>query len=137
VSQKLLYCYLTSFHISSDHAACPYIQTDRAVDAHRRLVVFDGVLWQQLLDLLHLEKLKGRLNEAVEQEGEVYKQSKANHLEPLERLPAEAEGDDPDEEGAACVDGGAGCSTDATSDREAKEVEASGRLLVTKKKRSR
>ena len=61
------------------------------------LVVLDRILGQQLLDLVHLEKLKRRLHDAVEQKGEVDEQHETDNLQPLERLPAEAERDDPDE----------------------------------------
>lgn len=69
------------------------------------LVVLDGLLGKQLLDLLDLEELKGRLDNAIEEEGEVNKQGKADNLQPLECLPAQAKGHDPDEQGTARVDG--------------------------------
>ena len=86
--------------------------------------MLDGLLGQQLLDLLDAEEGEGRLDDAVEQEGEVDKQHEAGDLQPLERLPAEAERDDPDEEGAARVDGGARRGADAARDGQAEEVEA-------------
>lgn len=70
------------------------------------LDVFHRLLGQQLLDLLlGPQELKGRLDDAVKEEGEVDEQGEADDLQPLERLPAEAERDDPDEEGPAGVDG--------------------------------
>ena len=86
--------------------------------------MLDRLLGQQLLDLLDAEEGKGRLDDAVEQEGEVDEQHEAGDLQPLERLPAEAERDDPDEEGAARVDGGARRGADAARDGQAEEVEA-------------
>jgi len=83
------------------------------------------LLGQQLLHLLlGLQELKGRLDDAVEQEGEVDEEGEAGHLQPLERLPAEAERDDPDEEGPAGVNGRAGGGADGPRDGEAEEVEA-------------
>lgn len=70
--------------------------------------MFDGVLGEQRLDVFPgTQKLKGRLNDAVEEKGEVHEQREARDLQPLESLPAEAERHNPDEERAACVDGGA------------------------------
>jgi len=70
-----------------------------------RLVMLDGLLGQQLLNFLDLEELQRRLDNTVEEEGEVDEQGEANHLQPLECLPAKTEGDNPDEEGAARVNG--------------------------------
>lgn len=89
------------------------------------LDVLHWLLGQQLLDLLlGPQELKGRLDDAVEEEGEVDEQGEADDLQPLERLPAEAERDDPDEERPARVDGRAGGGADAARDGEAEEVEA-------------
>lgn len=89
--------------------------------------MLNRLLGKQLLDLfLGLEELERRLDDAVEQEGEVHQEHEAHHLEPLEGLPAEAQGHDPDEEGAAGVDGRAGGSAYGTGDGKAEEVEASG-----------
>lgn len=84
-----------------------------------------GLLGQQLLHLLlGPQEFEGRLDDAVEQEGEVDEQGETGNLQPLERLPAEAERDDPDEEGPAGVDGRAGGGADGPRDGEAEEVEA-------------
>lgn len=89
------------------------------------LDVFHRLLGEQLLDLLlGPQELERRLDDAVEQEGEVDEQGEAEDLQPLERLPAEAERDDPDEERPAGVDGRAGGGADGPRDGEAKEVEA-------------
>jgi hypothetical protein len=90
------------------------------------LHVLNRLLRQQLLDLLlRLEAPERRPDDTVEEEGEVHEEGEADDLEPLERLPAEAEGDHPDEEGAARVDGRAGGCADAAGDGESEEVEAS------------
>lgn len=69
--------------------------------------MLDRLLRQQLLDRLpRLEELERRLYQAVEQEGKVHQQGKSDYLQPLERLPAESERDDPDEQRTARVDGG-------------------------------
>lgn len=88
--------------------------------------MFNRLLRQQLLDLLHTQKLERRLHEAVEQESEIHQHGKADDLQPLERLPTEAERDDPDEERAARVDSRARGGADGAGDGEAEEVEASG-----------
>lgn len=54
-------------------------------------MVLDWLLGQEFLNLINLEELKRRLDDAVEEEGEVNKQDKADDLQPLESLPAEAE----------------------------------------------
>ena len=69
--------------------------------------MFNRLLRQQLLHLSNAEELEGGLDDAVEEESEVDEQREADHLEPLEGFPAETERDHPDEERAACVDGGA------------------------------
>lgn len=92
------------------------------------LTVLNRFLGQELLDLFiwDSEELQGRLNDTVEQEGEVNKQGEADNLEPLERLPTQAKGDDPDEKGSASVNGRSRSSTDAPCNGQAKEVEATG-----------
>jgi hypothetical protein len=90
----------------------------------RALVMLNRLLREQLLDLLDAEELKRRLDDAVEQEGEVDEECKPGNLQPLECLPAQAERDDPDEQGAARVDGRPRGSADAARDGEAEEVEA-------------
>lgn len=54
--------------------------------------MLDWVFGQELLDLLvgDLQELKRRLDDSVKQEGEVYEQSKAKDLEPLESFPTQA-----------------------------------------------
>lgn len=87
--------------------------------------MLDRLLGEQLLDLIDgLEELEGRLDDAVEQEGKVHQQREAEDLEPLERLPTQAEGHDPDEKGPASVDSRARCSADLLGDVEAEEVES-------------
>lgn len=89
--------------------------------------VLDWLLGEELLDLvLGPEERERRLDEAVEQEGEVDEEHEPHDLEPLERLPAQAQGHDPDEEGAARVDGGARGGAHGAGDGEAKEVEPTG-----------
>ena len=82
------------------------------------LTVLNGLLGQELLDLFiwDSEELQRRLNDTVEQEGEVNKQGETDNLEPLESLPAQAKGDDPDEQGSASVNGRSRSSTDASCD---------------------
>ena len=62
------------------------------------LVVFNRLMRQERLRFLtRAEERKGGLDDAVEQEGEIDKEHKAEDLEPLKCLPAEAERHDPDE----------------------------------------
>lgn len=89
--------------------------------------MFNRLLRQQLLHLADAEEFERRLDDAVEQESKVDEQAEADDLEPLERLPAEAERDDPDEERAARVDGGAGGGAHAAGYGETEEVEATVR----------
>ena len=91
------------------------------------LVVLDRLLRQQLLNLLDLEKLKGRLDNAVEEEGKVDEKDEAHHLQPLECLPAQTERDQPYEQGAAGIDGRASGGADRSCHRDAEEVEATER----------
>ncbi len=86
--------------------------------------MLDRLFREQLLNLLDAQALERGLDDAVEEESEVDEQGEAEDLQPLESLPAEAERDDPDEEGAAGVDGGARGGGDAARDGEAEEVEA-------------
>jgi hypothetical protein len=90
--------------------------------------MLNRLLRQQLLDLVGVnsKELEGGLHDAVEEESEVDQKNKAEDLEPLERLPPEAEGDDPDEQRAAGVNRGARCGADCPGHREAEEVEATG-----------
>lgn len=69
--------------------------------------MLNRVLWQQRLRLPLHTRLERRPDQVVEQERSVHKECKAQHLEPLESLPAQAERHNPDEECAARVDGGA------------------------------
>jgi hypothetical protein len=51
-------------------------------------MMFNRLLGEQLFNLLvRLQKLQGRLDNAVEEEGEVHEKTKADDLEPLESLP--------------------------------------------------
>lgn len=87
--------------------------------------MLDGLLGKKLLDfLIDLEELEGRLDNAIEKEGEVDEEAETDDLQPLERLPAEAERNDPDEKGTAGVDGGSRGGAHTTGDGDAKEVEA-------------
>lgn len=87
--------------------------------------MLDGLLGQQFLHILFgLEEVKGRGDDAVEEEGEVHQQDEPDDLKPLEGLPAKAERDNPDKQCTAGVDGRARGSADGASDRKAKEVEA-------------
>lgn len=52
--------------------------------------------------------LQRGLHNIIEQESSVDEKPETNDLEPFERLPAQAEGDEPDEEGATGVDCAAG-----------------------------
>ncbi len=64
----------------------------------RHLHVFHGFFRQQLLHLLAgLEELEGRLDDAVEEKREVDQEDEPHDLQRLERLPAQAEGHQPDE----------------------------------------
>ncbi len=72
------------------------------------LHVLDRVFWQQLLwvFLLALDaRLQWRRDDVVEDEGAINEEHEAEDLQPLERFPAQAERDYPDEERAARVDG--------------------------------
>lgn len=60
---------------------------------------------------------------AIEQERPVDEQREADNLQPFEGFPPETEGDDPDEEGTAGVDGGAGGRGDGARDGQAEEIE--------------
>lgn len=89
------------------------------------LQMLNGLLGQQLLRLfLDAQKLEGRLDDAVEQKGGIHQQGEADNLQPLERLPSEAERHNPDEERPARVNGGARGGTDGAGNGEPKEVEA-------------
>lgn len=92
-----------------------------------------GLLGQQLLHmLLGLEEFKGWGNDAIEEEGEVDQQDESDNLKPLERLPAEAERDDPNKERTASVDRRARGSADGARDGKPKEVEATRGLSMTR-----
>jgi hypothetical protein len=95
--------------------------------------VLDGFLRQKLLNLFvwDLEEFERRLDNAIEQEGEVHKQSKADNLKPFEGLPAQSQRDNPDEQGSAGVDSGSGGSTDTSSDRQPKEIETTVERIST------
>lgn len=89
--------------------------------------VLNRLLGKKLFDLLlHPQEFKRGLDDAVEQEGEVHKQGESENLEPLERLPAQAKRNDPNEQSPASVNSRPRGGTDAPGDRETKEVEATG-----------
>ena len=58
-------------------------------------------------------------------------QSESDHLEPLERFPAETEADDPNEERAAGVDCAARSRRDQASYAQTEEVEATACMLAS------
>jgi hypothetical protein len=76
------------------------------------------------------KELKGWLHQTVEEKGRIDEKYEANHLKPLERLPAQPQRDEPDEKCPACVDGRSRGRTDASRHRQAEEVEATIALLV-------
>lgn len=61
--------------------------------------------------------LQRGLHDIVEQERSVNEEAEADDLEPFEGFPAQAEGDEPDEEGAAGVDCAAGGGGDGAGHR--------------------
>jgi hypothetical protein len=65
-----------------------------------------------------------RVDNLIEQRRAPDQQRETEHLQPLERLPAQAQRDEPDEQRAARVDCAAGCCGDLARDGEAEEVEA-------------
>lgn len=79
-------------------------------------MMLDRVLRKKLLVLTLNACLNRRTNEIVEQERAVHQQGKTENLKPLEGLPAEAKRDNPDEESAAGIDGGAGGRADSPGD---------------------
>jgi hypothetical protein len=70
----------------------------------RQSVMLNRILHQQRLRVPLHARLQRRPNQVVEQERAIHQQRKSTNLQPLERLPAEAKRDDPDEERAACID---------------------------------
>ena|SRR5690349_12426568 len=86
--------------------------------------MLNRLLRKQLLDLPDTEELKRRLNNAVEEESEVNEQGEAYNLQPLERLPAETERNDPNEEGSACIDSRTRGGADTACHGQSEEVEA-------------
>ena len=60
--------------------------------------MLDRVFRQQFINLpVWLKTLERRLNNTVEKEGRIYKQRKANNLQPFESFPTKSQGDYPDE----------------------------------------
>lgn len=76
------------------------------------------------------QRLQRRPHNVVEEERAVDEQREADDLQPLEGFPAQAQRDDPDEEGSAGVDCGARGGADGARDGEAEEVEAARGALV-------
>ena len=68
-----------------------------------------------------------RVDDFVEQSCAPDQQRETDDLQPLERLPAQAQRDEPDEERAAGVDCAAGGGADLSGYAEAEEVETAGR----------
>jgi hypothetical protein len=66
------------------------------------------------------------MDDIVEKKCTVNEACKTNDLKPFERLPAQSQRDEPDEQSAAGVDGAAGCSGDGACYRETEEIEPSG-----------
>lgn len=86
--------------------------------------MLNWILRQQHLRLPLDTRLERRPNQIVEQERAVHQQRKASHLQPLERLPAQAQRHHPDEQRAAGIDRRTRGSRDGARDRQAEEVEA-------------
>ena len=79
---------------------------------HVYLEVLDWLLGKQDLALALASRqtsLEWRPNDIVEQESAVNEQREADDLEPLERLPAETQRDQPDKEGTGGVDCASRC----------------------------
>jgi len=91
--------------------------------------MFDRLLRQQTLPPTRPPAFQTdpqrRPHDIIEQKRAVNEQHEAEDLQPFERLPAQRQRDEPDEEGAAGIDGGAGGGADGAGDGEAEEVEAS------------
>lgn len=78
--------------------------------------MLNGILGEQLLNfLIFTQELEGWLDNAVEDKGKVHQEGETQDLEPLECFPAQAQGDNPNEQGSACIDGRSCCSTDTSS----------------------
>ena len=88
-------------------------------------MVLNGILGEELLEFSRgAQKLKGRLDDAVEHKGGVHEEAETYNLQPLEGLPAKTQRHDPDEQGSAGVDGGARRGAHGAGDGQTKEVEA-------------
>lgn len=73
---------------------------------------------------MRAERLERRLDNAVEYKRGIHEHGETHNLEPLERLPAQAERNDPDKECPAGIDSRARGSTDIAGDGKTEEVEA-------------
>lgn len=80
-------------------------------------MVLNGILGEELFEFARgAQKLKGRLDDAVEDKGGVDEEAETYNLQPLEAFPAKTKRDDPDEQGSAGVDGGARGGADGAGD---------------------
>ncbi len=86
--------------------------------------MFYRLFGKQLLHVLHVTAIQRRAHKSIEQERSIDQKAKTDNLEEFERFPTEEEGDNPDEQGSACVDCGAGCCTDGAGYRETEEIES-------------
>lgn len=86
-------------------------------------VMLNRSLWQQWLSLALHTALERRANQIVEHKGAIHQQCKAQYLQPLECLPAETQGDNPNKERTAGIDGRARCGADSPGNGKTEEVE--------------
>ena len=84
-------------------------------------------LRQKLLVIPDNATLKWWTDQSIEKEGSIDQQSETEDLQPLERFPSQEEGDDPDEQCSAGIDGGSGSSAHSSRNWEAEEVESTER----------
>lgn len=87
-------------------------------------MVLNRILDQKRLRSPLHARLERRANDIIEQECAVHQRRKARNLQPLESLPTKSKTDNPDEQRAAGVDGGARRSRNCAGHRETEEVEA-------------
>lgn len=72
-----------------------------------------------------------RADDIVKKERSVNEESKPGNLKPLESLPTQSEGHEPDKEGPAGVDGAAGGSGYGAGDGEAEKVESTETVVIS------